>query len=490
MVQKKVLIGILVLVFFLRLPSLFEPFTYGDEGIYLTLGQAIRRGVVLYREIHDNKPPLIYLLAALAENFSSYRLLLFIWSLVTVYVFFKLAQQLLPQNKQSLFFANAQNKPAIIASTSIFALLTSIHTFEGNVANAENFMLLPIIGGFLLILKNLDLNKPCLFFLSGTLFSLAALLKVPAAFDFLAALIFIFLIFFEKKLYPLRSTLYVLSGFFLPFLLTFVYFAFQGALRQYLEAAFFQNIPYLASWTPDKPQVLTLPLPLLSRALLVALVILALFILRKKVSQAAKMVLIWFFFSLFAALLSSRPYPHYLLQALPSLSLSFGLFLKKSFEKLIPLFLIFIFSFSFLVFRFWHYPNLSYYLNFYQFAFKMKSQEEYFSYFGPQAKTIYQVADYLQSHTQPEEKIFIWGDQPSIYALSRRLPVGRYTVAYHIVDFDGYQETMKVLREKRPSLIIKMRTEKRNFPDFESFLKKDYLMAEIIEEAEILRKVP
>jgi hypothetical protein len=27
-----------LLVLFLRLPALFEPFTYGDEGIYLTLG--------------------------------------------------------------------------------------------------------------------------------------------------------------------------------------------------------------------------------------------------------------------------------------------------------------------------------------------------------------------------------------------------------------------------------------------------------------------
>jgi len=474
MVYQKALIGILILTFFLRLPSLFEPFTYGDEGIYLTLGQAIRRGVVLYREIHDNKPPLLYLSAALAGNFSYFRLLIFIWSLLTIYIFFKLAQRLFPQNQ-----------PAVIASTGLFAILTSLHTFEGNVANAENFMLLPIIGGFLLILN----GKPLPFFLSGILFSLAALFKVPAAFDFLAALVFIFLLFFEKKLYALRYALYAIFGFSLPFLITFIYFAVQKALWQYLVAAFFQNIPYLSSWVPGKPQVFTLPLPLLSRTLLVAAVVFILFILRKKVSLVAKLALIWFSFSLFAALLSSRPYPHYLLQTLPSLSLSFGLVFLKSKERVVPLFLGLVLILSFFVFKFWHYPNFSYYLNFYQFALKMKSQEEYFSFFGRQTETIYQVADYIQAHTQPQEQIFIWGTQPSIYALSRRLPVGRYTVAYHIIDFDGYQETIEALEAKKPGLIVKMKAEKRKFPELERFLKIHYIKVKTIDGGEIYQKM-
>ncbi|MBL7150363.1 hypothetical protein ISS86_00350 [Candidatus Microgenomates bacterium] len=484
MVYKKALICILVFVFFLRLPSLFEPFTYGDEGIYLTLGQAMRKGVVLYREIHDNKPPLLYLLAALTGSFSYFRLLLFLWSLLTIYLFFRLTQWLFPQNK-----------PAIIISTSFFAVLISIHAFEGNVANAENFMLLPTIAGFLLILKNLKSKKSLLFFLSGIFFSLAALFKIPAAFDFLAALVFIFLFSFEEKRYAclagrqaIRNILYAILGFSFPFLVTFIYFFFQNALNQYLVAAFFQNIPYLSSWASKKSQTLGLPLPLLSRTLLVALTTLVLFVWRKRTSSAVKLILLWFSFSLFAALLSSRPYPHYLLQVIPSLALSFGLIFRKSKEKIIPLFLVFIFSFSFLVFNFWRYPNFSYYLNFYQFALKMKSKNEYFSYFGSQAKVVYQVANYIQTHTYPQEAIFIWGTQPSIYALSRRLPVGRYTVSYHIVDFNGYQETMEALKEKKPSLVIKIKEEKRRFPDFEGFLRNYYLKTETIEGIEIFRR--
>lgn len=477
MVLKKVLVVIFILVFLLRLPSLFEPFTYGDEGIYLTLGQAVRQGTVLYREIHDNKPPLLYWFAALSGNFTNFRLFIFIWSFLTVYLFFKLAQQVFRQNQL-----------AAILATILFAILTSIHSFEGNVANAENFMLLPIVAGFWLILRSFKLKDSLLVFLSGILFSVAVLFKVPAGFDFLAALAFIFLVSFEKKLF-IRQVLYAILGFSLPILLTLIYFAFHGALQQYLFAAFLQNIPYLSSWGMDQKQAIGLPIGLISRALLVGLVVLALFVYRKKASLETKLVLIWFSFSLFAALLSSRPYPHYLLQAMPSLSLSFGLVLAQSRKRIIPFVLAAVLIYSFFSFDFWRYPNVSYYLNFYQFAFQVKPHEEYIAFFGREAETIYPVATYIQARTQPQDKIFIWGTQPSIYVLARRLPVGRYTAAYHIVDFNGYQETTLALEKNDPPYIVKIKTEKNIFPDLEAFLKNNYLKVKTIGEAEIYRKM-
>ena len=54
---------VIFLIIILRVPSIFEPYWYGDEGIYLTIGNALAQGETLYRDIHDNKPPFIYLLA-------------------------------------------------------------------------------------------------------------------------------------------------------------------------------------------------------------------------------------------------------------------------------------------------------------------------------------------------------------------------------------------------------------------------------------------
>jgi hypothetical protein len=145
--------------------------------------------------------------------------------------------------------------------------------------------------------------------------------------------------------------------------------------------------------------------------------------------------------------------------------------------------------YSFFSFDFWRYPDVSYYLNFYQFAFGVKSREEYIAFFGHQTETIYPVATYIQARTRPRDKIFVWGNQPSIYVLARRLPVGRYTVAYHIVDFNAQQETALALKKTSPPYIVKIKSEGNIFPDLEAFLKTDYLKVKTVEDVEIYRKM-
>ncbi len=478
--KKYWLVLVLIVVVLLRLPSLFEPFTYGDEGIYLALGQAARKGLVLYRDIHDNKPPMLYLLAGLAGNFSTYRLVAFFWSLATIFLFYRLSKALFKRNLL-----------AVIISTTVFALLSSTHTFEGNVANAENFMLLPTIAAFYLLVKKGFDKKARLFqsakiwLLLGTLLSLATLFKFPAAFDFVALLVLLFFTLTKNNfLSVIHHTLFAILGFLLPIFLTIIYYASQGAMSQYLTAAFFQNIPYLSSWSGSQSPVGALPLPLLSRGLAVALLVLFLFLIRKRISLTSKLILVWFAFSWFAALLSSRPYPHYFIQLLPALCFSLGLFFVKQKqylkEKIIPAILPFVFITTFIMFQFWHYKNLPYYLNFYQFILGSKDKQEYFTDFDGRANAIYQVANYLQTRNFTDEKIFIWGNLPFIYPLAQRLPVGRYTVAYHIIDFDGYQETMVELQKQKPRYIIVDPQEKRPFPEFFLWLEQKYSLAEQI----------
>ena len=60
--KHELILILLLFTTFLRLPTLFEPFWYGDENIYLAIGQAMRKGLLLYQDIIDfpNKPPLIF----------------------------------------------------------------------------------------------------------------------------------------------------------------------------------------------------------------------------------------------------------------------------------------------------------------------------------------------------------------------------------------------------------------------------------------------
>ncbi len=396
--------------------------------------------------------------------------------IVTIVFFRKLAEKLFPNNNNG-----------IIASTLIFAVLSSIHTFEGNVANAENFMMLPTILGFIIFLKAKTRQQ---YFLSGVFLSLAVLFKFPAVFDFAAIVVFAATTVKTslKKLSKdfIHNLMFLLLGFILPIFTTIVFFALQNALGQYLRAAFLQNLPYLSSWASDKPKVFSLPLGLLSRAFFVFLASFLVFAYRNRLARDIKLVVVWFAFAAFGSLLSSRPYPHYLLQMIPALSLSTGLFFSK--KRVVPIALILILIVAFIGFKFWHYENISYYKNFYQFALGKKTKEQYFDYFGENAKSLYSAAGHIKARSSENERIFIWGNQPSLYSLTERLPVGRYTVAYHIVDFNGYRETIQALEKDPPRFIVITGDETRSFPAFFAFVHNNYVTGFQIKNLRILRR--
>ena len=141
--KNRFILLLLAIVFILRLPSLFEPYWYDDENIYLTIGTALRKGYLLYRDIFDNKPPLIYLLGALVNGkIFWYRLLLSVSLLFSTYCFYRLS---------TLFFKTEKIKAKI--GTLLFVFLTTMRMLEGNIANAELFILLPSVLGFYLFFK-------------------------------------------------------------------------------------------------------------------------------------------------------------------------------------------------------------------------------------------------------------------------------------------------------------------------------------------------
>ena len=92
----KWLLILLALIVLLRIPSFFEPYSYGDEMIYLSLGEGIRQNIPLYKGIHDNKPPLLYITAAAAGSLFWFKAILTIWNLITIFLFWKLSTILFP----------------------------------------------------------------------------------------------------------------------------------------------------------------------------------------------------------------------------------------------------------------------------------------------------------------------------------------------------------------------------------------------------------
>src|SRR3989344_5500578 len=273
-VWLEVLFGLVLL---LRVPSFIEPYYYGDEMIYLTLGEGIRQGVPLYLGLHDNKPPLLYLTSALAGRLFWFKVILAFTNLFSIALFYKLAVALFPKNKR-----------LHLVSTVTFALLTTLPLLEGNIANAELFMIGPIIAGFLLLF--IKRNTPLLLLISGFLFSLALLFKVPAVFDIPAIFIF-WLITKGLNFKNIKSVVYkssfVLLGVATTVFITFLWFWAGGGLKEYVIAAFLQNVGYVSSWRANDVEIsfLAKNTPLFIRAAIVIAGSFLLYIKRKSLPK-------------------------------------------------------------------------------------------------------------------------------------------------------------------------------------------------------------
>lgn len=430
----------------LRLPSIFEPNRYADEDIYLTIGQTLKKGGTLYRDIHDNKPPAVYYTAALAGSVPSFRLILLITHTGSLLAFLSLC---------GLVFSK-KYIPEI--STFIYLIFTTIPLLEGNIANGEIFMIIHEIFAICLfweIMKSRKQHHPANYLAVGLLFAVGFFYKITAAFDF-AAIIFYFVILSQynitgviQRIKNFRLWLMVI-GFIFPIILTLIYYYAHDAGEYYLRSALMQNIGYLSSYSGGNNSHLIL------KGLVLAVLSIFLLSQRRRLAKPILMVSSWFIFALFGSLLSGRPYPHYLIQIVAPavLLLGFLFFKSRKTEKTLIFILIFVTFIAIRSTNFWYYPSLPYYQNFWRYLTGQQTKQQYqYSFAGVERNQ--KVADFIRNHTLPSDRIFIWGTEPAIYFLSNRLPVGRFTTSYHVRDFDTQTgATFAKLKSAPPKLIV------------------------------------
>jgi len=489
--EKKKMCWLLIvfslIFFFLRLPSLIEPYWYGDEGIYEVVGKSMDQGRVLYKNIWDNKPPLLYVVYALAQGDQpSVKAISLVVGILSIIAFFLLSQQLF--KKQLISFV----------TTFLFMILLGTPLLEANIANAESFILLPIIiAGIIiykLVLKQKGSSTRSLF-IAGLLLGLAFLFKIVAVFD-LSAFVLFFLfaqlpehlswtifkktLISKKILIPLRT---IIFGFVLPFLIAVIYFALNNALLGFFQSAFFDNYDYVA-WQNGFFGITQGLLILKCIVLIIAIA----FVLkkRKKFSTHTLFISLWLTLSLFNAYFSGRTYTHYAIVILPSFCLFIGLLFThlKAKNKIIVAVatLVLIIALS-LQFSFNPIRSCLYYQNVIQFINGQKNVIDYQSFFDQKVPRDYSVATFIRSYTKPTDAVFIWGNNPQIYALADKLPIGKYTVAYHISQISAFKETQKVLIQSKPKYIIVL-TESQPLP----FAAPLYIMRYTISGATIYER--
>lgn len=435
----------------LRLPSLFEPYWYGDEGIYEVIGYALRHGRMLYVGIWDNKPPLLYYIYALVNgNQQGARLLSLLFGVASIWTFYFLSKKLFKQ------YENSQK--IVFITTGIFAALFATPLLEGTIANAENFMIFPILLASLLIWKSLEKQSFCLLLTAGLLLGISFLCKVVALFDFAAFFLFIFFVQYKnlKTVVKQIPTLFIFGiSFFLPFIVTLLFFYTQGQIKIALQSMLFSNVGYVGYGNSFIiPQGL-----LIIKLLLLSLFSLTIFLKRRHTSPRVVFIFLWFSFALFSAYFSQRPYTHYVLVLLSSSCLFLGLcMLAKRFRLIISITGILIFAYVILTFQL--YNNIpksffTYYTNFISYTFGKKTTNDYYTFFDQVVPRDYALANFINIHKKPTDQLFIWGNSGQIYKLTNTIPVGRYIVAYHITSTTvAFNETKAILEKIRPQYII------------------------------------
>lgn len=459
------LIIIILAFILLRIPSLIEPLWYGDEAIYQVIGDGLNSGRSLYSEIWDNKPPLLYYVYALANSdIFTIKFLSLIFGALSIIPLFFLSKKLFT------------NKLSYLTSI-IYSLLFAIPILEGNIANAENFMLLPVITAGFLIYTNTIVNKPnakiinIKYFTAGLLLGISFLFKIVAVFDLIAFLLFLGIYNYNhhianKNIYPklkkiIKHTSIILSGFIIPVFLISIIYIFNGNFAAFIQSAFLENIGYV-----EYANTFIIPQGLLVLKLLILITaLIIIFRFGKSLSPSVLFIFLWFTFSLWNSLFSGRVWTHYLLTVLPVFALVAGLLFSKS----KPIRLISYFAIAITIYiSNTHFKlndksiqnSIQYYANFISYITGASSIDEYRRFFDSDVHRDYAIAKYLKSNTTRTDNVFIWGNNPQIYHLAGKLPPGRYTVAYHIIQNPGAaRETSKDLQISQPKYIVLLDTE-------------------------------
>lgn len=442
--KKSVWLLLVVSVIFvlLRLPSLIEPYWYGDEGIYQVVGHALNKGEVLYRDIWDNKPPLLYIIYALVDGD--------LFGVKTISLLFGLGSVI------SFYFLSLKFFKKYISaflSTLIFAVLFGAPIIEGNIANAENFMLLPIIiSAYLLFTESKGKNNKNLI-IAGFLLSIALILKIVAVFDFIAFSVFISVIRFENRKKLITDLLYFVLSFLSLLLVASFYFIHAGAFSDFISAVFVQNVSYVGEQYGSSMPTITLAV----KAILIVILTCGLCFLRlrNKISIPSFFLYIWCSWGVYSAFFSDRPYIHYLLVILPAFSLLAGHFYQFKKTRIVDIlligFIILVAYFHFQIYR----KNIAYYVNYMKFLANNEQTRDYLSFFDPSTPRNYDVATFIKNNVKEDEKVFLWSDSPQIYALSKKLPIGKYIVAYHITFYKNADViTKKQIDSARPKYVI------------------------------------
>lgn len=488
--KKRVITAFLLLLivlgaFLVRIPSFSEPFNL-DEGVYAYMAKTSGNGYKLYSEGFEFKPPGIFYIYAFVQKIfgdseRGLRLFAAIYAIFSTLAIFALAS-FLYGTKAGLF------------SAFLFGIFSGGFVLEGNTANSEVFMILPLILGTHAFLCSLKNKNRILLFLSGALAGIAFLFKIVAIFNLALFLVFLFIYKVKNKK---KDFLIILSGFAAVLAPVFLYFFINGTLQELCFATFVFGLTYI-NMSYDWGYLFRLisrTITVFREAFLVWMLSItsAVYIILNERTKENIFLVLWFIFSFFGVMMSGRFYQHYYIQIMPALSILAGFVVSKLINKcsnnpdkadIRDYFIVFILIGAVLLFPI---VNYTYYQNYFSYIRRSITKDEYQSFFKYRNSPLnYKIASYLKDNTVSSDYVYVWGSDPIIYFLSERKSPTKYLVELFAVKIPGaQQEIVYGINQKKPVFIVIMRPP---FDRLEEVLNKDYYFDRKIGEISVYRR--
>ena len=457
LVKNKVFIILIFVLILFRIPSLFEPTWYGDEGVYAAVGNDINQGKVLYSETWDNKTPLIYYTYAIVfkifgVNLLWVKVLSLIFSIILFIYFFRIFRLLFPDKK-------------FISAGVLFIIFWGAHFFEANIASGENFFVpISVAATFYFLKYILRTGKNIDILIAGLLWGIAFLYKIHPLFDIIGVLLF-YIVFIlrpnsaadhsdekfitvrgvpellsQKIMYLAKTFIIIATGFITPALIFLIGASASSSLGDFLQMFLSQSGTYVFDFKNAAFGLIFFESTLVTRTilLLIIFVVLAYLFFKHKINVKYFLVLNMFIFSAYALLFSGRPYPHYLLQIfIPFILLLVLVYQVKrdsfsllKFSSIGFLILYFVLNIFYLGQRMSVYNSPIYYANFISYAAGFQNEQKYNDTFDSHVNPLQN----LLSNTQElrGQKVFLMENLPWYYPLSGVINPSKYTALYHL----------------------------------------------------------